>query len=604
VNEVLLMNGGSYPSQVPLLDCHDRSSVKSQLGSVSDIKIEGSLMVGKATISESEEDTFIKIREGHITDHSIGYSVTKSIWIPEGESQIIEGKTFEGPLKVSTKWNLKELSICPIGADVFAKVRSEVNKIQIKQNKNKQKKEKKMSEEYRSFLESIGLREDATEKEALKFANDFKAPESKDTEKEVKEGILKDRKRISEISEICKQFAINDEIREGLISEGSDIDSARENIMNILVKKSKKNSPDFTAKTSGMVDDKERFHNAAVDSIMLRGGKSVKNPSEGSESLEGFSLKELCRESLRIAGRDTTGNILDITGRALTVSDMPSIFEDVSNKFLQEGFAKEETYESWVVEESAPDFKPINLPRIGGLDDLEEVQEDGEIKYGTTADGKEIIRIVTHAKIYPFSRKAIINDDLSALTRIPNLIGKAVKRKRADAVYSVLTANGNLNDGIPLFDSAHGNLLSPGTAISINSVDLAMNAMAMQKDDNGKLISLNQEFIIVPVALKSVAKVLMASQYDPSANVAMIPNPVSGAAQVISDPRLDIDSTTSWYLAAGRGETVVIYNLSGVSTPQIETRNGWSVSGIEFKVEADFGVGSVGHQGLYKNVGA
>jgi len=40
-------------------------------------------------------------------------------------SIMIDGKEYEGPLKVSTRWALKELSLAPIGADPLAKARAE-----------------------------------------------------------------------------------------------------------------------------------------------------------------------------------------------------------------------------------------------------------------------------------------------------------------------------------------------------------------------------------------------------------------------------------------------------------------------------------------------
>ena len=37
----------------------------------------------------------------------------------------IKGRTYAGPLKVATRWKIKETSVCPIGADELAKVRAD-----------------------------------------------------------------------------------------------------------------------------------------------------------------------------------------------------------------------------------------------------------------------------------------------------------------------------------------------------------------------------------------------------------------------------------------------------------------------------------------------
>lgn len=128
VDEVLLMSGFSLPegrSQVPLLDTHDRSTIDNVMGSAMNFAPAGEVLKGRGYFSTvpRAQDAETKVKEGHVTDLSIGYRVDESYYVPEGEKQIIAGRTFKGPVKVSTKWTLKELSLCPIGADVFAMVR-------------------------------------------------------------------------------------------------------------------------------------------------------------------------------------------------------------------------------------------------------------------------------------------------------------------------------------------------------------------------------------------------------------------------------------------------------------------------------------------------
>jgi len=132
VDEVLLMDGLALPDirQVPLLDSHNRSSVDDHLGSVADFvksmaggfgAIDGSVYFAA---DEKSQRTYQKVLDGHITDGSVGYRVSKSIWIPEGTEATVKGRTFMGPVKISHEWSLKEFSITPIGADTLAKVRT------------------------------------------------------------------------------------------------------------------------------------------------------------------------------------------------------------------------------------------------------------------------------------------------------------------------------------------------------------------------------------------------------------------------------------------------------------------------------------------------
>lgn len=133
VPEVLLMSGCRLPAtgQVPLLDSHNRDSVSKVLGSFRAPHIgpseHGQALIGRAHYSavKDADDAFVKVMEGHVTDVSIGYAVIAHIWLNEGESTVVEGKTFTGPLRIGMDWELAELSLCCIGADGNAKVRNQ-----------------------------------------------------------------------------------------------------------------------------------------------------------------------------------------------------------------------------------------------------------------------------------------------------------------------------------------------------------------------------------------------------------------------------------------------------------------------------------------------
>ena len=131
VDEVLLMAGLQLPEsrQLPLLDAHSRHSTSNVIGSIRGLKVSGGQLIGRAHFSSSPEvePVWTRVREGHLTDFSIGYRVLESVWIPDGQSQKIGSRTFSGPVRVSTAWEAKELSAVPIGADKDAKARSERN---------------------------------------------------------------------------------------------------------------------------------------------------------------------------------------------------------------------------------------------------------------------------------------------------------------------------------------------------------------------------------------------------------------------------------------------------------------------------------------------
>ena len=106
-------------------------------------------------------------------------------------------------------------------------------------------------------------------------------------------------------------------------------------------------------------------------------------------------------------------------------------------------------------------------------------------------------------------------------------------------------------DGTALFHANHKNLAASGAAITAASLGAARTAMRTQKDASGNAtLNIRPNLLIVPAALEDTARVLMASETDPSQSNSRKPNPVRGAFNVIVDARLDAASTTAWYLAA------------------------------------------------------
>jgi hypothetical protein len=177
IDEVLLADGGDYPRQMPLLECHARYSLDNVLGSVRDIRRDGNNWVGRlffAKDNERADQAWDLVRQGHVTDVSIGYRSTKFTDIPAGQSGAVNGKTYtatgERGLRVTTAYSAKEGSLVPIGADSKAKVRGEgalpppPTTAPAGPGKGVS-----MNPLLRKYLESLGLRADATEAAAQAF---------------------------------------------------------------------------------------------------------------------------------------------------------------------------------------------------------------------------------------------------------------------------------------------------------------------------------------------------------------------------------------------------------------------------------------------------
>lgn len=168
IPETLLMKGCQLPKsrQIPLLDTHSRYSTSDQIGSVRQLRIEGEELAGRQVYSsvQKAEDAFTKVEEGHLTDNSVGYRINDFTTVRKGESQTIAGLVFKGPHRVVTSWTPKEDSICPIGADMNAKFRAE-----MEARHSRLIRLETMDLTLRKFLEANGLSRRANETEAWEF---------------------------------------------------------------------------------------------------------------------------------------------------------------------------------------------------------------------------------------------------------------------------------------------------------------------------------------------------------------------------------------------------------------------------------------------------
>jgi len=368
-------------------------------------------------------------------------------------------------------------------------------------------------------------------------------------------------------------------------------------------------------------DARDKFISGAEEGVLVRAcvmndKESVRRAREGG--MYGKSLRTLAGEYLQLCGENTSKlSDADVASRAIstrasgqTTSDFTNLLSNVANKSLLMGF--EEAPETWQLvtrRGQLPDFKTSERINMSGFTGLSEVAEDGEITYGKFADRKETIKLVQYAKKYRMSRQLIINDDLGGLTQVPRMMGRAANRKIGDVFYALINGTGPTltQDSIALWDtSTHKNYVAAATAPNVTTIGTATAAMAKQTDPNsGAVLNIRPRYLVVPIALESTARVLMASQYDPAGTAGTLtPNPYNGRFEVVTDARLDGQTygTTAWYLFADPNvfDTFEIAFLNGVSEPYLRENRAWDEQGIEYLVGIDFGVSALDFRAVHK----
>jgi len=211
----------------------------------------------------------------------------------------------------------------------------------------------------------------------------------------------------------------------------------------------------------------------------------------------------------------------------------------------------------------------------------------------------------------------IINDDMGALTSLPAKRAEAAARKVGDVAYAVVTGNGNMGDGNAIFDATnHSNdAVSPYNDVpGVTTIGEGIRAMGTHKDIAGKRrLNIRPLFYLAPKALEGASEVFFRSERFSDSNTiatdsslaATRVNPYAGSYFTrVYEPRLDDDSTTAWYLAGPKGQTVKIVFLNGVQAPIMEMRQpGFTIEGFEYLVAIDVGAYAVDYRALYRNEG-
>lgn len=359
-------------------------------------------------------------------------------------------------------------------------------------------------------------------------------------------------------------------------------------------------------------DEGDKRRKATAQALAARAG--IEKP-DTTNPVRGDSLYDMARASLTRAGFKFDGmDKMQIVGAAFThsTSDFTNLLANVANKAMLKGVEEsDETFKLWTSKGTLSDFKPSKRVSLNAFGSLPTVREGGEYTLGTIGDRGQSIMLAKYGRLFNITREAIINDDIDGFTKIPRLMGRAAMRTVGDAVYALLTGNTIMDeDGLALFENAtHKNLLT-GATINTASVDAMRVAMALQKapgqTSGGSNIRL--AYLLVPVALEGLAKVVRDSEFEVGAATKnnTTPNIVNGIFEPISDARLDAASATAWYGAASSAlnDTIEVSYLDGNELPTLDQQEGWTVDGTQFKVRMEAGTAALDFRALAKNPGA
>lgn len=607
---------GRMKSGAPVANAHDIYSVESVLGVVERAWIEDNQLLAEVRFSERDAVTPVwqDVKAGILRNWSIG------LWIHQRKDTT--EKDSKRRQMMAIDWEPFELSLVPVPADAKAVSLSAQEKVSTASTQGvvsspsatstgatahtQLQKDTKRMEHTHAGQGSEAL----TGQTHTPLAPAITPTQLEQAKLAAAEQARKDEQlRASTIRTLCHKFKMPDTFTSNLIDTGVSVEQARASIMDSLAAETDRQPPTQSQIEMG-VDASDKLREQMSAALLYRWNPTqFKALQPAGREWIGFSLMEMAKHCLSLRGERWRGKgPSEIAMSALTTSDFANILADVSNKSLRQGYeATPQTFRPFCRRVTAPDFKTVNRVQLSNAPALQLVSENGEFKHGAFTDSKETYALVTWGRLVSITRQTIINDDLSALTRVPSAMGMKASQLESDVVWAIVTANGNMADGVPLFHADHGNLGTTG-AIGITTMDEAYTDMSLQADPSGDVLGLEPRFILIPTGKRALAsQFLNPLQFAPTSTANVIPNYMRDLTP-IAESRLQAHSSTAYYLACDPNsqpiDTIEYCYLEGEEGVYQDQQMGFNVDGVTFKVRLDFGAGAVEHRGLYKNAGA
>jgi len=545
--EKLSTGGQAWPDRVPVIDAHDRGSMNSVLGHADNIRTVGNELHATIHLSKhnpTSERLALELADGAVFGISIGYSVAEWKETKEGEVRT----------KTASRWNLIELSFVPVAADRLASTRNHEGNHNMDPNT------------------------ETVERSAINV----------------------------EIRNIARVAGLDQKFIDTQIDANANADQTRAAAFAAMTELANTTRTiTSTAHNDQSLDNPEVRSRAMGEALFARFTPDHKL-SDAAKGFAGMTMVDLGRECLRSAGIRTTGlSPNQIVTRSLhTTSDFSQILGNTIGMSMRKAYEAAPSGLKPVARVGTmPDFRARMRLQISQFSKLEKVNENGEFKRGTFLENGEAFKLDTFGKVFGITRQAIVNDQLGVFQNVPAMLGAAASSFEAQALVDLVIVNPAgplMSDNKRLFHVDHGNLAASGAPPSEATLTAARLAMRGQKDASGQLISVAPKFLVIPPALETAVEKLLTTL---AATTTGEVNAFAGKLTAIVEPRLI--SAATWYLVADPAqlEGLEYAHLEGEPGPQIETRAGFDVDGVETRVRLDFGAGFLDWRSWFKNPG-
>jgi hypothetical protein len=591
----------------PFLNLHNQWELDAVIGVVERAWLEGT--EGRAIIRfSSREDVdpiFRDVKDGILRNISVGYIVHRYVLVEDGEDMV--------PVYRAEDWEPTEISLVPVGFDDGAKVRSAKTPAEYQGQRYSTVFESREADQPAELPAAVAT----PNEETVMTEEEKRAAEDKIRSEATAAATAAERTRATTIRQMAAKVGLQD-AADDMIARGLTAEQASVELLEKLAENNGNGRSAQPTVVTGAVDMAviTAKRNAMQNALLHRCDPKVKL-EDAAREFRGMRLIDMARESIELVGGNARGMLPQEVAKAAlgcdrqsfraagmhTTSDFPLLLGSTVNRTLRAAYElAPQTWRPLGRQTTVPDFREITRVALGDIAALEKVNEHGEYKYGTLGEEGAPIKVAKFGKIIAITWESIVNDDLSALTRIPQALGAAAAQTESDLIWNLLLSNPDFVDGTDIFHADHGNLAAAGGAINTTTLAAARAAMRKQKSKAGHYLNLGPEFLVVGPDKELEAYQFTSSNYVPAKN-ADINDSRNAALTVIVDARI---TGNQWYLYAAPGvvDTFEYAYLEGEQGVFTETREGFEVDGLEIKARLVFGGAWIDYRGAYKNPGA
>lgn len=544
--EVLDLAGASWPDTIPLLDSHRQGSLDDNLGDVTNIRREGDQIVGTVRLSKHSDKAkriAAELTDGRSFSASIGYSVERWAESKPAGKRTLTAKT----------WRIMEASLVSVPADPSSKIRNHpMTDINLETQPAVQTRAE-INASIRSAAKAAGLGQDFIDHHV-------------DAESDL---ATVNADALAKLAARSQRTTVNN------VQIGTD-------------------HTDPTAIRSAMAD--ALAHRLAPGAVKLEGRATEYRGHRVLDMVGDLAVSHGEQVNLR----DQDGLLQRAVG-AHSTSDFPLLLAAAANKALLANYqVAAPTYRKWAARKPFADFKDHQFLRVGDFPTFKEVHEGGEVKYGTISENAEKVRAKEFGTGIAIGRRALINDDLSALSDFSSMIATQAAAFENKEAYGVLATNAALSDSVALFHATHANLATAPSTIDGTNVALAVAQLRAQKSLDGLPLNLQPAFIVCGPAREVAARQLLASITPTKASDV---NVWSGFAELIVDANI---TGNEWYIftSPGAAPTIVYGYVAGSEGPQVRTERDFDTQAVKIAASLDFAAGVIDFRGAVKNAGA